>query len=330
MNRHRREGVAMIVVMWVIMVLSLLISGFAFTMHVETQVASFGRKALKAEMLARSGIEIARMQLLLHDKSPTEAGFDALNQAWVTNQDLYVNHELGEGTINVTVADEERKLPLNTATPQQLRKLLDVAGVDQLDADTIADSILDWREPGDLHRLNGAKDDYYTSLTPPYRCKSAPFDRVEELLLVRGITPEIFEGSSTTNEPTTGLKNFFTTMTAGQVNVNTAPAPVLQAVFDLDESQVSMILDRRNGPDGQPGTDDDQPFQNIGEFLALAGKSDPDANKTLQQFVNVSSQFFHVKSVGTVAGAKYTIEAVLRRQNNNCYVASWAEWAGGE
>ena len=60
-----RNGVAIVIVLWVVLVLSLLISGFAFTMHVETQVASFARKELKAEMLARSGIEVARMQLIL-------------------------------------------------------------------------------------------------------------------------------------------------------------------------------------------------------------------------------------------------------------------------
>ena len=50
---RRQNGVALMIVLWVIMVLSLMISGFAFTMHVETQVASYSRKELKAEMLAR-------------------------------------------------------------------------------------------------------------------------------------------------------------------------------------------------------------------------------------------------------------------------------------
>src|SRR5208283_193484 len=54
-NNRDRSGVAIIIVLWVVMVLSLLISGFAFTMHVETQIASYARKELKAEMLARSG-----------------------------------------------------------------------------------------------------------------------------------------------------------------------------------------------------------------------------------------------------------------------------------
>src|SRR5881397_115450 len=142
--KPRSDGVAMILVMWVIMVLSLLISGFAFRMHVETQVASFGRKELKAQMLARSGIEVARMMLILDEKSPTDAGFDSLGQAWATNEDLYVNHELGEGKYNVKVIDEERKLPINKLSELQLKQLMEAISVDPLDGDVIVDSILDW------------------------------------------------------------------------------------------------------------------------------------------------------------------------------------------
>src|SRR5437868_6782286 len=101
------RGVAIVIVLWVVMVLSLLISGFAFTMHVETQVASYARKELKAEMLARSGVEVARMQLIVG--TLTNSGFDALNQEWATNELLYVDHELGDGVFNVKVTDEESK-----------------------------------------------------------------------------------------------------------------------------------------------------------------------------------------------------------------------------
>ena len=65
---------------------------------------------------------------------------------------------------------------------------MDLLGIDPSDGDVIVDSILDWKEPGDLHRLNGAKSDYYESLSPPYSAKNAPLDRVEELLLIRGVT----------------------------------------------------------------------------------------------------------------------------------------------
>ena len=179
------------------MVLSLLISGFAFTMHVETQVASFARKELKAEMLARSGIEVARMQLILHQQTSTDAAFDALNQDWATNELLYVDHELGDGIYNVKITDEESKIPINRATDLQLKRLLDLLGVDPFDGDVIVDSILDWIDADDLTKLNGAESDYYQSLSPPYRAKNAPMDRVEELLLVRGVTPELYHGTPT-------------------------------------------------------------------------------------------------------------------------------------
>ena len=188
-----QRGVAIVIVLWVIMVLSLLISGFAFTMHVETQIASYARKELKAEMLARSGIEVAKMQLLLHQQSAADAEYDALNQNWVTNEELYVNHELGDGVFNVKITDEESKMPINTASEVQLERLMTLLSVDPSDGDIIVDSILDWIGPGELTRLNGAKSDYYMSLSPPYRAKDAPMDRVDELLLVRGVTPELFD-----------------------------------------------------------------------------------------------------------------------------------------
>src|SRR5271170_4905708 len=186
-----QRGVAIVIVLWVIMVLSLLISGFAFTMHVETQIASYARKELKAEMLARSGIEVAKMQLLLHQQSAADAGYDALNQDWATNEDLYVNHELGEGVFNVKITDEESKMPINTASEVQLQRLMTLLNVDPSDGDIVVDSILDWIDTDDLTRLNGAETDYYMSLSPPYRAKNGPLDRVAELLLIRGVTPEL-------------------------------------------------------------------------------------------------------------------------------------------
>ncbi len=152
------RGIAIVIVLWVILVLSLLISGFAFTMHVETQVASYARKELKAEMLARSGVEVAKMELILGAESPTNSGYDALNQDWATNELMYVDHELGDGTFNVKVTDEESKIPINRASDLQLKRLFGLLGVEPSDSDVMVDSILDWIDPSDLHRLNGAKE----------------------------------------------------------------------------------------------------------------------------------------------------------------------------
>src|SRR5262249_20352578 len=60
----------------------------------------------------------------------------------------------------------------------------------------IADAILDWIDgSSDNPRANGAKSSYYAALTPPYRCKNGPLESIEELLLVRGVTPRLLFGT---------------------------------------------------------------------------------------------------------------------------------------
>ena len=339
MNRHAyrndrlgdRHGVALVIVLWVVLVLSLLISGFAFTMHVETQVASYARKELKAEMLARSGIEVARLQLILDQRSPTESGFDALNQEWATNELMYVDHELGDGIYNVKVTDEESKIPINSATDLQLKRLMGLLNVDPSDGDVIVDSILDWIDTDDLTRLNGAESDYYLSLSPPYRAKDAPLDRVEELLLIRGVTPDLFHGTPATDRDPgqPGFADLFTTTTSGAINVNTASSIVLQTMFGLDDVQVQAVLSRRDGADGIPGTEDDLPFRTPDEFFATVGNMDAATRQAVQGLATVSSSFFTVKSTGEVGGVKHTIVATLHRDGENIQIVMWREMREG-
>jgi general secretion pathway protein K len=299
-------------------------------MHVETQVASFNRKQVKSQILAQSGIEIVKWMLLEAEKSPTNLGITALNQTWSTNVEWYVDHELGEGKFNVQVFDEQSKLPINRLTEGQLRQVMELLEVESSDADVIVDSIVDWIDENDLHQLNGAESDYYESLTPPYLAKNGPMDRVEELLLVRGVTPELFYGTPAEgDEPERpGLKDIFTTHSAGQVNVNTASQLALQSLMGLDDVQVQSVITRRDGIDGIAGTDDDQPFRNESEALQQVGGLDAKAQQQLRQMATTKSSFFKVKSTGEVAGVKRTITVVMRRQGGQIAIVSWSEKPG--
>lgn len=334
LRRSRPRGVAMLIVLWVIMVLSLLIGGFAFTMHVETQVATFSRKELKAEWLARSGIEVARMQLLLDLQSATEGGYDARTQAWATNFEWYVDHLLGEGAYNVNVIDEESKMPLNLASPEQLGKLLNLLGLDPADADVITDSIGDWVDDDDLHKLNGAEDDYYMSLSPPYHAKNATLDRVEELLMIRGVTPEIYGGLLADEKEglpeRPGLKDLLSTLSPPVVNVNTASGYVIQAWLGLDDAQIQAVLSRRDGGDGLPGTEDDQPFATVDEFMSyLGGGANDEQRQQLRNLVTVNSTFFTITATGNCGGVQRTIATTVRRDNGQLVVVEWREKRGG-
>ena len=331
MNNYRR-GVAMVIVMWVVLVLSLLISGFAFTMHVETQLESFNRKQLKAEMIARSGVEVAKMMLIRDLTSPKDGSFDSPNQAWATNETLYVNHPLGDGILNVKVTDEESKMPVNKITSQQWHRLLDKLGVDPADADVIADSVADWIDADDLHLLNGAESDYYESLSPPYRAKNALIDRVEELLLVRGVTPELVYGQPATEEEQAapGLIELVTATSSGKINVNTAPAIVLQAALGLDDVQTEAVVNHRLGSDGELGTEDDQPYKSLEEFYALVGNISDEVRTQLADMLTVQSTYFTIRATGEVGGVKHTITAVVRRgDDKQIRTFTWREVRGG-
>ena len=59
--------------------------------------------------------------------------------------------------------------------------------------DEIAAAIIDWIDQDD-NTESGAETDYYATLDPPYAAKNGPFDTIEELLLVKGVTPEILYG----------------------------------------------------------------------------------------------------------------------------------------
>lgn len=324
------DGVALVVVMWVVLVLSLLVGGFAFTMHVETQLQSYHRKALKADALARSGLELARLALR-QDAQGEGAEYTAPNQSWVTNRHWFVEHALGEGHLWVQITDEESKLPLNQLTPGQWRRLLDLLGVDPADADVIADSIADWIDGDDLHMLNGAEDEYYASLEPPYRAKNAAVDQVEELLLVRGVTPELMYGTPAEEdeEPIPGLVTLLTTTTSGRININTASALVLKAALGLDDLQLESILTRRPGADGEWGTDDDQPFRTVDEFYGLIGNLTPDVRNQLNEWLTVRSTFFTVRATGEVAGVRRVVEAVIVvGEGGETKIVRWREASG--
>lgn len=58
----------------------------------------------------------------------------------------------------------------------------------------IADSILDWLDPDDIPRTNGAEREYYSGLSPPRVPKNGPIETVEELLLIKGVTPQLLFG----------------------------------------------------------------------------------------------------------------------------------------
>ncbi len=328
-RQSKPRGIALFIVMIAIFVLSVMAAIFAASMKVETKLAINAEHKEQLLWLGRSGVELARYVLSQQMTIPNEP-YDALNQIWAggpggigeSNSPLQgislKNYQVGDGTVSIRIVDLERKVNINMAGPQMLQQALTLMGVDADDISIISDSILDWISPGDNPRLAGAKSEYYQSLDPPYYCKDAPMDDLSELLLVKGIRnhPDIYWGSSVTNQQPAagreklgllnspfqepdysfGLKDIFTTISSGRINVNTADTNVLQMLPGVDDAIAENIVKMRAGPDGVDGTADDTPFGNPGQ-IAQAGAPPGDA-----RFCTVRSSTFEVYVTARIPG----------------------------
>jgi len=318
-----RSGIALIIVMLVIVVLGLLAAGFAYSMKVETTLARNAGADDELELLARSGVELARYVLGQQLNIPSEASFDALNQKWAggpgsTNEllaDVSLEEcKLGRGKFSVKIIDLERKINVNYANRLVLERAMDLLNVDSIDASTIVDSIEDWRDRNSNPQINGAESEYYLSLPKPYYAKDGPIDDLSELLLVRGVTPDHYWGPGRTNAAmkrfpayaisfppgggvtgsSVGLFDLFNTIGRLQININTAPKEVLQLLPGIDESLAAGIVKLRAGLDTVDGTEDDTPFHSPGELINVPGMI-PQFVQQLQQFCGIRSFTFEVQ-----------------------------------
>ena len=258
--KNERGGVALILVLWVMVILVAIVGEFAYSMRTELNITRNFKEEEESYQLALAGIESAKMEILLAKNSLyvylTEDGilvFKKEKEEEIPER----KGELGKGTFSYTITDEEGKLNINTAPLEQIKSIIISSGVDVTDVDTIGDSIFDWRDTNNLHMLNGAEEDYYQSLENPYSSKDGPFDSIDELLLVKGVTPEIFYGSMKEGEDEEksgedekkeyeGIAQYFTPWGSGQLNINTAPQKVLEVVFGAAQSE-NFIKQREAG-----------------------------------------------------------------------------------
>jgi general secretion pathway protein K len=304
-RRGRDErGFALLAVLLVLAMVAVLGTEFAYVTRLEASAVRAYKDGIAAAHLAEAGIAQAIRELASEWSLVTAEDYGELT--FYTRDRIAIPKlprrevTFGPGQFSYRLRDEEALLNLNTAQPARLETLLENLGVQRADRDTIVNSIQDWRDPNDEHRLSGAEsDDYYLKLPVPYRARNANLESVTELLQIKGITPELFHGA----ERKGGLADVVTVRSTGQVNINTAGPLVLRAL-GLSEAEVVSVMQTRR----------ETPYQIVpGQF---GGRG-----------LNATTRTFRVTAEGIMHGrVAARITAVLRRQSEN--EISVLEWSG--
>ena len=194
---NRTRGSVLIVTMWVVLVLVGLALVFARSMRVATILAANHVAVIEADAIAAGACQLIIAQLAAaqaeeEDGSTSVATaptYEAMpvgdGYVWVLSSQLEEDRDYAFG-----LTDEAGKVNLNTASEDMLLLLPGMTS-------ELAASIIDWRDEDSEVTTGGAEDEYYLLQANPYNCKNAPLETVEEILLIKGASPELLYGEDT-------------------------------------------------------------------------------------------------------------------------------------
>lgn len=262
-------------VVWTITLLSVIVLSFAATVRTDGYATMGFKESMEQKYLAEAGIQRAIVELMYVRALKMRKATDAT--AMIKTDRTAYTRELGTGSYTFRVTDESGKIDINALTDKTgilLNNLLRNFGSSEEEANTIVDSILDWKDTDDAHRLHGAENNYYMSLPAPYRARNAGFETLEELILVKGMTRDVLYGDETRK----GIIHFITVHSgAAGINMNTAPKEVLMAVPSMTEGLADTIF-ARHGADATAGQQDlaaviGDSYKDVLNYAGLGGDS---------------------------------------------------------
>lgn len=326
MLRHQERGSLLILTVWILVLLSVFAFSVGYTVRQRIKFAEHLDTRENLRGVAEAGV--LRMVQLISSKLKGDVQADSLESPWSNNPGLFREVRVGSGFFTVAsrpedgardsgqpygtrygAVDEERKLNLNRVKSQQvLGRLIEAAtGMTDTESQDMAAAIMDWRDEDDYPMAGGAESGEYDRMGTDRRPKNAPYDALEELLFVRGITPEIYAK----------ILPYLTLDGSGVQNLNTVSGEVLRA-HGFPDPLVKKILLYRSGRDGREGTKDDRVFPRTGnivtdlnQFVSLTDAERGSMESYVQSgLLGVESQNFLIRSVARMKGRKETLTVI--------------------
>jgi len=314
--KARERGIALLVVMLGVALMTLIIFDFSTTATLGYLSAANQANELRAYYLARSGVGVG-LGLLAQDSRTDQLTqgtppYDSLFDVWAAP---FPPMNVDGGTAAVAIVDEARKLNinqlvlgtqnagLNQAFALALERLFTILGI----SPEIIPAIADWIDFDNITSPGGAEMDYYLQLTPPYAPRNGYMPTIGDLKMVRGIDDATFNR----------LLPFLTVVPENQVNVNTAPPEVLAALSpDLFANQdlVKAIVTARMI----------RPFSNLTDVGNIPGLGQ--YMRQFSELLTTRSKYFMINGMGTFAGSRKLVHPIfLRQPNGTALLVSWQE-----
>lgn len=329
---HGETGIALFMVLWVLTLLSVMVAEYSFTVRTALRFTRNHKEDLQASYIARAGVYTAISGLIdTRGRAGTPPGSGVYG--FPEGVPFLVGVEMpplaaAGGEVILEVNSEGGKININHAGLKALDWLLRPLELEEDRRRIILDSILDWRDSDDLHRMDGAENAYYQSLAEPYAAKNGDFDSPDELLLVRGITPEIFEAirSSITVYP----KNEANGDTVGtargndsrfdKLDVNSVGPELLSSIPGMTDEDVRAILEFRAAG----------PVLSIGQITGLVKE---DVRVNLPFYLGIQDvPVYSIRATGmldAVHAVRRTIDAVVEidilNPQRRFHILEWRE-----
>ena len=179
----RQAGIALVMVIWFIALLSLLALGFSKVMRSEALVARNLVESTRATHLAKAAIEQGIYGLLKQDPVAVRAMISGVP----------IDSDIGDAKLSYKLQDENGKLDINHAPVELIENLLLSLGLSETTALSISHAVEDWRDEDALKLPFGAETRDYTELNMLWKPSNAPFRNIHEIRHVMGITADIYK-----------------------------------------------------------------------------------------------------------------------------------------
>lgn len=314
------KGMALILTILIISLIVTLTLQLNTSMRSNLHAAMNLRDGLMLACIARSGFDGA-LAVLYEDA--LAGNVDSLRETWAHLGTLsgHFGSLFDEGRFVVEIADHSGRIQINKLVDEAgkynedqkglLMRFLNSPefGLDPREVENIVDAIKDWIDPDSETTRFGAETTYYEALETPYPCKNGPFEFVEELLLVRGITKGLFYGSG--ERP--GISRYLSPYGDGKININTADPLVLGALSDqIDHDMVEDMIAYRE--------DEDNELSDSDWYKKVPGMTEVTIPETL---LTTSSSYFEIASEGYKGAMTKRITGVVEREDKTLEILCW-------